>query len=409
MRRGYAYYAFDTTDELALMRERQMSIGVHTASYNAITRMSMKNSLTLSAEEVECRVVSDSYVVRLHVDPQRTIRFHDEVRGWVQVQGSVLDDKVLLKKTGMPTYHLANVVDDHLMEISHVIRGEEWLPSTPIHCLIYEGLGWQMPILTHLPLLLRADGKGKLSKRAVEVSGVPIFPLDWYDVVQARTYAGFREKGYLPEAILNFIALLGWNPGHNQEVMTVEELCRSFSLKRINKAGVQVDVDKATWFNQCHLRRLSGRELANRYFLPILCRESLVVDEDYVAKVCDVVKKRISFPSELWSDHPYFFIPPKVYDWESIAEGWTGDVLVLFDAICEGLAGLEVFDEKGVKDLIKEKAGFYHVGLSVIMPFIRMAITGVLVGPELMDIIVCLGRSSVVERLSDARTRWNLR
>ena len=403
--KGLAYYAFDTPEALEQMRKQQKRIGRHIANYNAITRMSMENSLTLSPQELEKRM--DNHVpcvIRLLVNPQRSIRFHDEVRGWIQVQGSVLDDKVLLKETGMPTYHLANVVDDHLMQISHVIRGEEWLPSTPTHCLIYEGLGWEPPVFAHLPLLLR-DGKGKLSKRAVDDSGTSIFPLTWHDPTEKKTYLGFREQGYLPEALINFIALLGWNPGNNDEIMTMEQLCNAFSLKRINKAGVQVDVDKAKWFNQCYLRGLDSDVLARRYLLPLLQEANIDVEEGYAIKACGIIKKRLSFPHEVW-EHAYFFVRPTTYAWKPIAHLWTAQVAALFHEMQQGIGGLKAFDPTSIKSFIKAKAQQHNVSLGVIMRFVRIALTGLLIGPELMDVMTCLGQQETSERLAIARQKW---
>jgi glutamyl-tRNA synthetase len=253
--KGKAYYAFDTADEIEAMRKRLEEAGADAAQYNAITRLQMSNSLTLSADEVQQRIDNgDPYVVRIKIDPKQEIRFNDLIRGWVAVHASTLDDKVLLKSDGMPTYHLANIVDDHLMEITHVIRGEEWLPSAPLHVLIYQYFGWTTPQFAHLPLLLKPEGNGKLSKRDADLGGFPIFPLQWQDPVSGVVARGFREDGYLKEATVNFLAFLGWNPGTEQELFSMDELVEAFSIERIHKAGARFDITKAKWFNQQYLK-----------------------------------------------------------------------------------------------------------------------------------------------------------
>jgi len=261
VRRGAAYYAFDTEAELEEMRRRFEAAGMAAPQYNSITRSYMKNSLTLSPEEVQERLKKEPYVIRFLIPRDREVRFYDEIRGWVSVHTRELDDKVLLKSDSMPTYHLANVVDDHLMGVTHVIRGEEWLPSTPLHVLLYEAFGWEMPRFAHLPLLLRPDGGGKLSKRDGDQLGFPVFPLRWKDPFTGEVAEGYRERGFFPEGLVNYIALLGWHPASNQEIFTIEELIQAFSLDRVSKAGARFDYEKAKWINQQHLRRLSTAEL----------------------------------------------------------------------------------------------------------------------------------------------------
>src|SRR5690554_3657719 len=275
--KGHAYYAFDTPEELDAMRERLTAARVVSPQYNSITRTQMKNSLTLPEDEVKARLASgEPYVIRIKIPRKEEVRLNDMIRGWVLVHSNSLDDKVLMKSDGMPTYHLANIVDDHLMGITHVIRGEEWLPSAPLHVLLYRYLGWEdtMPEFAHLPLLLKPDGNGKLSKRDAEKQGFPIFPLDWTDPVTGEKAIGFREAGYLPEALVNFLAFLGWNPGTEQELFTLDDLVGSFSLERINKAGARFDIQKAQWYNQQYLRRKSPENLAE-YLLASLAHEGI--------------------------------------------------------------------------------------------------------------------------------------
>jgi glutamyl-tRNA synthetase len=291
---GHAYYAFDTSEELDEMRERLKAARVASPQYNSITRMQMKNSLTLPEDEVQEKLKKgEPYVIRLKVPRKEEIRLNDQVRGWVMVHSTAIDDKVLMKSDGMPTYHLANVVDDHLMKVTHVIRGEEWLPSAPLHVLLYRYLGWEdtMPVFAHLPLLLKPDGNGKLSKRDGDKMGFPVFPLEWNDPENAQKSMGFREEGYLPEALVNFLSLLGWNPGTNQELFSPEELIEAFSLERIGKAGTKFDIDKAKWFNQEYLKHYPKEELGE-YIRQSAEAESITVDSKLAATVAEEMKQR---------------------------------------------------------------------------------------------------------------------
>src|SRR3990170_1485028 len=297
---GHAYYAFDTEQDLEAMRERLKTAGVASPQYNSITRMQMRNSLTLTDDEVKSLLGAETpYVVRLKVPRKEEVRLNDMIRGWVMVHSSQIDDKVLMKSDGMPTYHLANVVDDYLMKISHVIRGEEWLPSAPLHVLLYKYLGWeeQMPQFAHLPLLLKPDGNGKLSKRDADQMGFPIFPLDWIDPATKEKAIGFREAGYLPEALLNFLAFLGWNPGTTQELFSLDELIQAFSVERIGKAGTKFDILKAQWFNQQYLRAKSDEELVD-YLLMSLSQEKIPCPKPKAAKIVSIMKERVVFPKD---------------------------------------------------------------------------------------------------------------
>src|SRR6187551_808066 len=313
---GNAYYAFDTEQELDEMRERLKAAGVDNQQYNSITRLQMRNSLTLSSEEVKTLMDAGTpYVIRLKVPKKEEIRLNDLIRSWVMVHSSQIDDKVLMKSDGMPTYHLANVVDDYLMKISHVIRGEEWLPSAPLHVLLYKYLGWEadMPQFAHLPLLLKPTGDGKLSKRDADQMGFPIFPLDWADPQSGELAKGFKESGYLPEALINFLAFLGWNPGTTQEIFSMEELIKSFSVERIGKAGTKFDIHKAQWFNQQYLRAKSDEELG-AYLLESLSKENIECSADKAKKVIAILKERITFPKDLWEQGRFLFQAPTTFD-----------------------------------------------------------------------------------------------
>jgi glutamyl-tRNA synthetase len=298
---GHAYYAFDTPEELEAMRERLKASNI-AAQYDAITRMAMKNSLTLSEDEVKRRIESgEPYVIRIKLPKKEEVKFHDLIRGWVSVSTTQMDDKVLFKSDGMPTYHLANVVDDYLMETSHVIRGEEWLPSAPLHVLLYRYLGWEdvMPQFAHLPLLLKPEGNGKLSKRDGDRLGFPVFPLEWKDPASGEVSSGYRETGYFPEAVVNMLALLGWNAGNNQELFTKEELIEAFSIERVSKHGAKFDQNKARWFNQQYLRQQPDAVIAER-LKPVLTSNNVTADDSYIEKVCALMKEKVTFPKEVW-------------------------------------------------------------------------------------------------------------
>ncbi|MEM9569730.1 MAG: glutamate--tRNA ligase [Bacteroidota bacterium] len=399
--KGKAYYAFDSVASLEKMRTSQQALGVKAPKYNAVTRMRMENAFTLSKEEVARRIGAGvPYVVRLLVDYQQTVRFKDEVRGWVQVSGAELDDKVLLKEDGMPTYHLANVVDDHLMEISHVIRGEEWLPSMPIHSLLYDAFGWTSPVFAHLPLLLRADGKGKLSKRAAVATGIPIFPLNWDDPQTKTHFQGFREAGYLPDALLNFIALLGWHPrGHQELFYEKGSLAKAFSLDKINKAGVQFDVGKAQWFNQQYLKKLSPATLAKDYLVPRLAEEGITVSNAFAMQVCALVQERIVFPQDLWVQHTYLFRAPASYSMDKLAKKWSALVAEVLRKVQVALKEADVFEAALIGPMVKTLIRAQGAKLGAIIPFLRMAVTGTDRGPELFAIMALLGKKEVMNRL----------
>lgn len=403
-----AYYAFDTAEEIEAMRDRLKDAGSQTPQYNSITRMQMRNSISLPADEV--RALLDKgvpYVIRVKIPRKEEIRLNDMIRGWVTVHSSQLDDKVLMKSDGMPTYHLANVVDDYLMKISHVIRGEEWLPSAPLHVLLYRFLGWEkdMPEFAHLPLLLKPDGNGKLSKRDADKNGFPIFPLNWIDPATDEHVKGFKESGYLPEALLNFLALLGWNPGTEQELFSMDELIKTFSVSRINKAGAKFDILKAQWFNQQYLRQLSDVDLAS-YLLLSLGETDIECDNGKALKVGALMRDRITFPQEIWENGKYLFVRPNTFEDAVANKKWNADVERVLSAYKEALATLS--DEEFTADTAKQTLDTVTAELGIdagkILQAFRLAITGVGGGPDLMMIMEIIGRHEVIARIKFAIT-----
>ncbi len=401
---GHAYYAFDTEEDLEAMRERLKAAGVATPQYNAITRMQMKNSLTLDAGEVSVlRKAGQPYVIRLKVPRKEEVRVQDMIRGWVMVHSSTIDDKILLKSDGMPTYHLANVVDDYLMKITHVIRGEEWLPSAPLHVLLYRFLGWEevMPRFAHLPLLLKPDGNGKLSKRDAEKHGFPIFPLAWQGN-QGEALSGFREEGYLPEAFVNFLALLGWNPGTEQELFTLEELIQAFSIDRINKAGAKFDIQKAHWFNQQYIKNMPDEALAD-HLLPLLEKAGISSSREKAIRVCALMKERVTFLRELWENAPYFYRPPQHYDEKTVKKKWTAEAVAALNAYQQALQNASgTLKAEEASTLLHETLEAEGIKTGRIMQALRVAITGQSGGPDLMQIIEILGAAETVRYISKA-------
>ena len=403
----HAYYAFDTPEELEAMRERLKAAGVVTPQYNAITRTTMKNSLTLPPEEVKARIgAGEPYVIRLKVPRKEEIRLNDMIRGWVMVHSSTLDDKVLLKSDGMPTYHLANVVDDHLMGITHVIRGEEWLPSAPTHVLLYRFFGWEvtMPQFAHLPLLLKPDGNGKLSKRDSQKHGFPIFPITWKDE-DGTTLTGFREAGYLPDALINFLVFLGWNPGTEQELFTLDELIRDFSIERVHKAGVKFDIDKAQWYNQQYIKSKPDEELT-RYLLPQLEKEGIQADKDKVTKVCRLLKERVTFTQDFWLQGQYFFVAPEHYAPEIVQKKWTEEAVKALTAYSKALQNTtEVLTAEQAKTMLQEVLEDLDIKMGKAMPALRLALTGLGGGPDLMEVISVIGQKETTQRIENAIKR----
>ena len=401
---GHAYYAFDTEEELNDMREGLKADGVTTPQYNSITRMQMRNSLTLLEDEVKALLEAKTpYVIRLKVPRKEEIRLNDMIRGWVLVHSSQIDDKVLMKSDGMPTYHMANVVDDYLMKISHVIRGEEWLPSAPLHVLLYKYLGWEkeMPQFAHLPLLLKPTGEGKLSKRDADQMGFPIFPLDWTDPATKEKAAGFREAGYLPEALINFLAFLGWNPGTSQEIFSMEELIKTFSIDRIGKAGAKFDIQKAQWFNQQYIRAKSDEELSS-YLLDLLAKENISCTKEKALKIVAIMKERVTFPKDLWEQGKFLFHAPTSFDEAVANKKWNDDAIKVISAYKEELAKLSEFDASIAKATLEKVTSGLGIGTGKILQALRLSITGAGGGPDLMIVMEIIGREQVMERIDHA-------
>jgi len=395
---GHAYYAFDTAQELEDMRQRRKNDGHTQQHYNSATRMEMVNSFTLTEEKLKKYISENSnMVVRLKVDPDEELVIKDLIRGEIKVNTSDLDDKVLMKSDGMPTYHLANVVDDSLMQISHVIRGEEWIPSLPHHVLLYRCLGWEsiMPQFAHLPLLLKPDGKGKLSKRDSEQFGFPIFPINWINEKSDEKIIGFREAGYLPEALINFIALLGWNPGTEQEIFSMQNLIKEFSLERIGKAGARFDIQKAQWFNQQYIQNINDDELEKEY-LSILEKEKIECNPQKAKLIVEAMKSRITFAFELWTQGKFFFLPPREFDNKVIERKWNeGTIKVLkdFEAEIRNINPINATEAKQIFEKITQGK------IKEFLQVLRTAITGKGSGPDLMLIIEILGGQEVAERI----------
>ena len=394
---GKAYIAFDTPEELEAKRKE-----IPNFQYDASTRMQMRNSLTLPKEEID-RLIAEGkqYVVRFKVEPGEDVHVNDLIRGEVIINSSILDDKVLYKSAdNLPTYHLANIVDDHLMEISHVIRGEEWLPSAPLHVLLYRAFGWEdsMPEFAHLSLLLKPDGNGKLSKRDGDRLGFPVFPLEWHDPKTGEVSSGYREAGYLPEAVINFLALLGWNPGNDQEILSMDDLIKLFSLEKCSKNGAKFDFEKGKWFNHKYIQNKSNEELTE-LFLPILHEKGISADPAKTAKIIGLVKDRISFVKELWAQTSYFFIAPESYEEKSVKKRWKEDTPERMKELIEILENITDFasedTEKIVLGWITENN--YHMGN--VMNAFRLAVVGECKGPHMFDITTILGKEETIKRI----------
>lgn len=402
---GHAYYAFDTEEELNALRERLVAAKVDNLQYNAATRGTMKNSFTLTEAEVKTRLdAGEPYVIRFNMPRKEEVRFHDLIRGWIMVHSSTLDDKVLMKSDGMPTYHLANVVDDYLMQITHVIRGEEWLPSAPLHVLLYKAFGWEqvMPQFAHLPLLLRPDGNGKLSKRDADAHGFPIFPLQWTSP-EGEQVAGFREAGYLPEAMINFLALLGWNPGNDQEIFDLDALKATFSLERINKAGAKFDIKKAQWFNQHYLRQKPDEQLV-ALLQAGLQTQNISADASKAAKIVALMKDRVTFPHDFWREAGFLFEAPTQYDAQVIAKSWTPEAVAFLESFLNGLKQVPAAEWQAdtLKHLLHETIEKQGLKIGKVMPALRVSLTGAGAGPDLAAIMEILGSEPTLARIGQA-------
>lgn len=403
--KGHAYYAFDTPEELEAMRNRMMEQGNPSPAYDHITRQYMKNSVSLSRDEVERRLANgEPYVIRIKMPRNEEVKFHDLIRGWVSFNSSQLDDKVLFKSDGMPTYHLANVVDDYLMQITHVVRGEEWLPSAPTHVMTYKMFGWEdvMPSFAHLPLILKPEGNGKLSKRDGDKYGFPLYSLSWPE----QQISGLKEKGFLPEAYINFLAFLGWNPGTDQEIFTHDELIAAFSFERIGKSGARFDPEKAKWFNQQHMRLKSGEELAGM-LKPYLETKGVEVDADYLTKVCNAMKDRAVFIPDLYELGTYFFGDIESYDEDTIRKKWKPEKQEFFLLLIEKIKSIDNFTEHSIEAIVKDTMKEHNIGMGEIMPLLRIALAGVLQGPPVFAMMDVLGKKNSIDRLQKALEKFN--
>lgn len=402
---GNAYYAFDTPEELEAMRDRLKEARVMNPQYDTITRTTMKNSLTLSEEEVKRKIDNgEPYVIRIKIPKKEEVRLNDMVRGWVMVHTEVLDDKVLMKSDGMPTYHLANIVDDHLMKITHVIRGEEWLPSAPLHVLLYRFLGWEdeMPQFAHLPLILKPDGNGKLSKRAADKAGFPIFPLNWKDSETGEISHGFKETGFLPEALINFLAFLGWNPGTEQELFSLEELVNEFSEKRINKAGTKFDFDKAKWFNQQYIKLADPQQFVHDVIRGFKEQHNIVCSEEKAIQIINLLKERVTFSHEFVNNGIVLFNPPTSFDEKVFRKKWNKHTAKALSVFTNKLRKEKSISAEEAKTLFWESLESEGFKPGQYMQPLRLALTGEGSGPDLMTIIEIIGPEKAVERINSS-------
>jgi glutamyl-tRNA synthetase len=399
---GKAYYAFDTPEELETLRKKAEEKGSIFA-YDAITRGQLKNSLTLPESEVKKNIDSgEPFVIRFKMPNNENIVMEDLVRGRMTVNSSTLDDKVLFKSDGLPTYHLANVVDDYEMKISHVIRGEEWLPSLPLHEMLYKAFGWenQKPQFAHLPLILKPSGKGKLSKRDGDKEGFPVFPLEWKSP-EGEISSGYREAGYFPESFVNMLAFLGWNPGTEQELFTMEELTEAFSLDRVGKAGARFDPEKARWYNQQYLKKKPDMELTE-LFMSLLDAKNIKADQDFVARVCGLVKERAVFVADLWDQSSFFFQAPVEYDQKAVKKNWKEDTSGLMTDVKEILNNVHSFTSGNTENAVKNYVEKKQIGFGKIMNPLRLAIVGGGFGPHLFDIFEMIGKEETLKRIDTA-------
>lgn len=393
--KGAAYYAFDTAEELEKLRTGLEKSG-NTFIYNAATRGALNNSVSLPASDWKQKLDRGvPYVIRYRMPENEDIHFDDLIRGHIVVNTSTLDDKVLFKSDGMPTYHLANIVDDHLMEISHVIRGEEWLPSLPLHIMIYSSFGWNPPAFAHLPLLLKPDGKGKLSKRDGDRLGFPVFPLYW---PYGETARGYREDGYYPEAFVNMLALLGWNPGTEQEIFSMEELIEAFSLDRVHKSGSRFDPEKAKWFNHYYLQQRTDTQIAME-FREVLRTKGYHIDMGELEELVKLVKERVSFVSEIWDETDFFFKAPETYDREAVKKRWKEDSPSHLKELQEVLEKTEDFTPSGTEAAVRAWIESKGYNMGAVMNAFRLVIVGSLRGPHMYDIISWIGREETIKRI----------
>lgn len=397
---GKAYIAFDTPEELEKAHAENPNF-----QYDATTRLKMRNSLSMSKEDVDALIAAgEKYVVRFLIEPGRDVEVDDLIRGKVVINSSILDDKVLYKSSDdLPTYHLANIVDDHLMEVTHVIRGEEWLPSSPLHVLLYEAFGWRdtMPQFVHLPLLLKPDGKGKLSKRDGDRLGFPVFPLEWHDPKSGEISSGYREAGYLPEAVINFLALLGWNPGDDTEIMSMDELIQKFSFDRCSRSGAKFDFEKGKWFNHHYLQQIDNEKLA-QMFIPVLKSEGVDTDKftsEYITRVVALVKDRINFVKDLWAQSKFFFVEPVDYDAKAVKKRWSEQMPLILSDLIDILKSIEDFSSASQEQIVLAWIAEHGYHLGNVMNAFRLTVVGECKGPHMFDITELLGKEETIRRI----------
>ena len=397
---GNAYYAFDTSEALDTLRKEYESEG-KTFIYNWSNREKLATSLVISEEETKKRIAAgEDFVIRFKTPVNETLHLHDIIRGDIKFETNLLDDKVLFKSDGMPTYHLANIVDDHLMKTSHVIRGEEWLPSMPLHVLLYRSFGWEAPEFAHLPLILKPIGNGKLSKRDGDKLGFPVFPLEWK--TEEGISSGYRENGFFPEAVINFLALLGWNDGTDKELFTMEELVESFDLNRVHKAGAKFDPEKNKWFNHQYLQKQTDGSLA-KIFTPILSEKGITVENDKLIKIVSLIKERANFVSEFWEMSNFFFESPTTYE-EKAAKNWKEETPNLMQQLISVLENIEDFTSVNIETIVRDWMTKNEIGMGKVMQPFRLSLVGALKGPHLFDIVELIGKEETVKRLEKAIT-----
>ena len=407
--KGWAYYAFDSEDDITAKREAAEAEKT-VFQYDASTRASMKNSLTLSAEETAARIAAGAWTIRFKMPEQREVVFTDVIRGEVRVNAAVLDDKVLMKSDGMPTYHLANIVDDHLMEISHVIRGEEWLPSAPLHVMLYEAFGWEAPAFAHLPLILKPTGNGKLSKRDGDKGGFPVFPLEYTDP-EGQTASGYRESGYFADAVVNMLLMLGWSPGTDQEVFTRDEMIAAFDLDRVVKSGARFNPDKARWFNEQYLRMHSAGELVGALQAVLLQRgiHPAGQAENPLQAICEMMLERCTFVHEM-ADAAYLYMGELEFDEKVASKRWKPESAALMQALADALESLSSFDAVQVETAFHDFVTAREMGVGAVLPLFRLLVTGAGGGPSMFAIASYLGQAETVKRLRDGiskmETKW---
>ena len=398
--KGHAYYAFDTSEKLDFHRKDHEEKG-KTFIYNYHNRLKLSNSLALSPKETNAKIqAGEDYVIRFKTPQDAELHLNDIIRGNIKIDTNTLDDKVLFKSDGMPTYHLANIVDDHLMDITHVIRGEEWLPSLALHQQLYDAFGWEAPKFAHLPLIMKPVGKGKLSKRDGEKMGFPVFPLTWNDSI------GYKEAGYFPEAVINFLALLGWNPGTEQEIFSLEELVSTFSLERVNKSGARFDPEKTKWYNQHYLQIQDNTDLANQFMLNLDKRGIEIPNDknnaEYVKKVVALIKERATFVNDFWELGNYFFLAPSAYDEKVVKKQWKEDTPSIMTQLLSLLEGLEDFGSEQLETEVKQWISQNGLSFGKVMPPLRLVIVGEMKGPHIFDIIALIGKTDSINRIKTA-------